>query len=115
MAPLELRGHKKISNIYLRASKKGIFFSGQALTPHPLLVAGPLKKTAIFLRLPLPNLQLDPNFNEGEDPDPDPIITNSYGDFKIRKGILFFKMAIANGFIWFLTKPSLQPDPDSRK
>ena len=47
--PLELIGYKKFSRLFFRASKNGLFLSGQALTPpHPLLVAGPLKKDSYF-------------------------------------------------------------------
>ena len=47
--PLELSGNI-FWVIFLRASKKVFFLSGQVSYPHPLLVAGQLKKE-LFLRL----------------------------------------------------------------
>ena len=45
------KGSRKKITVFFRAAKTVFFLSGQALTP-PLLVAGPLKKDRIFLRLP---------------------------------------------------------------
>ena len=52
-----------------KSIKKNIFFlSGKALTPPPLLVAGPLKKD-LFLRLPLGSLIYRSHWRRVADPD----------------------------------------------